>query len=229
MAGKALLLCWVVMGMCECGARGEKGMCVTLESVDGRALYVELLEFGEREVQVRTAEGKVLQVKYELLSETSQAVLEQLDGSEAWFARKFPMAWKVRRDQATREARIATLGGDLESEEAILKARQWLKKMQNADGSWGPKKVAYTGLALQCFSGRGITLTSKIVGGEEICRFRVGRSMPCMRRGWRGWRYGTWILAWARHGITCGSGRRRAEGLDMPGRPRWDQRMVTTP
>ena len=166
MARRILVLMWVMLGgwVPWAGAQPETGMWVTLESVDGRALYVELLKFGDREVQVRTANKEVLRIKYELLSQTSQAVLEQLDGSEAWLARRFPMAWKVRSDQAMREDRIATLGGEVKSEEAVLNALRWLKKTQSVDGSWGPKKVAYTGLALQCFSGRGFSPLSEEFG-----------------------------------------------------------------
>lgn len=166
MAKTFFLVVWVMIGMFSSGARAEpvKGAWVTLESVDGRVLYVEILDFGEREVRVRTAEGKVLRIKYDQLSPTSQAVLEQLDGSEAWLARRFPMAWKVRSDQATREDRIAILGGDAKSEEAVLKAQRWLKENQNLNGSWGNKKAAYTGLALQCFSGRGISPLSEEFG-----------------------------------------------------------------
>lgn len=44
------------------------------------------------------------------------------------------------------------------SERAVLRGLEWLRKVQNADGSWGDKnKGAMTGLALLCFLGHGET------------------------------------------------------------------------
>lgn len=153
---------WVLLGMGLVGSwvsAGEDrgtGVWLTLESIDGRALYAEVLGFGEREVGVRTVQGKYHKIKYDQLSETTQAVLEQLDGSEDWLARRYPAAWQRRAVKKVREAQVKSLGGTMESEEAVLQALRWLKRTQSEEGSWGEgPQVACTGLALMCLSGRG--------------------------------------------------------------------------
>jgi hypothetical protein len=51
------------------------------------------------------------------------------------------------------------------SERAVLRGLEWLRKVQNADGSWGEKnKGAMTGLALLCFLGHGETNESQNYG-----------------------------------------------------------------
>lgn len=56
-----------------------------------------------------------------------------------------------------------------ETEKAVIKALEWLKRKQSRDGSWGPNKVAMTGLALLTFLAHGET-TSSADYGETITR-----------------------------------------------------------
>ncbi len=56
-------------------------------------------------------------------------------------------------------------GGKTKSEQAVLRGLEWLRKVQNGDGSWGEKnKAAMTGFALLCFLGHGETNDSQDYG-----------------------------------------------------------------
>ena len=50
-----------------------------------------------------------------------------------------------------RSTLLASKGGDQMTEDAVLRALRWLKKNQQADGSWKSQKIAMTGLALLTF------------------------------------------------------------------------------
>ena len=56
------------------------------------------------------------------------------------------------------------LYGDAQTEGAVLKALRWLKKTQNANGSWSPSPVSNTGLAILAFLAHGETPSSKEFG-----------------------------------------------------------------
>ena len=56
------------------------------------------------------------------------------------------------------------LYGDAQTEGAVLKALRWLKKTQNANGSWSPAPVSNTGLAILAFLAHGETPASKEFG-----------------------------------------------------------------
>ena len=61
-----------------------------------------------------------------------------------------------RKGGTERMAAIKKMGGKEKSEKAVMAGLRWLKKTQNADGSWAPEhKPAMTGLALLCFLGHG--------------------------------------------------------------------------
>ena len=61
-----------------------------------------------------------------------------------------------RVSPASRAAMLKQYGGSEKSEQAVVRGLQWLRKVQNADGSWGEKnKGAMTGFALLCFLGHG--------------------------------------------------------------------------
>ena len=59
------------------------------------------------------------------------------------------------RNTGTRGAQLAKFGGDKMTEDAVLRALRWLKKNQQADGSWSKNKVAMTGLAILTFLAHG--------------------------------------------------------------------------
>lgn len=61
------------------------------------------------------------------------------------------------RSGGMRGALLASHGGDQLTEDAVLRALRWLKKSQQADGSWKSQKIAMTGLALLTFLAHGET------------------------------------------------------------------------
>lgn len=63
------------------------------------------------------------------------------------------------------------------TEEAVIKALEWLKRNQAADGSWGPNKEAMTGLGLLTFLAHGETTASEKYGPtvEKAIRFLVSK------------------------------------------------------
>ena len=73
-------------------------------------------------------------------------------GGGSGFA-NIPATMRKRCSEADRLARLSANGGNKECEEAVLKSLRWMQKTQNKDGSWGGKKVPYTGLALLSFLG----------------------------------------------------------------------------
>jgi hypothetical protein len=60
--------------------------------------------------------------------------------------------------------RLAETGGTKECEDAVMKSLRWMKKTQAADGSWGNKKVAMTGLCLLAYLGHCETPMSEEFG-----------------------------------------------------------------
>jgi len=71
---------------------------------------------------------------------------------------KVPDAYTLRVDLRQRGDAIRTGGGSPHTEGAVLRALNWLKANQNADGSWGGRyRAAMTGLALLTFLAHGET------------------------------------------------------------------------
>jgi len=92
-----------------------------------------------------------------------------------------PLIMKNFNPGRTEGGRLDALGqyaGGLDrfTEPAVIKALEWLKKSQAADGSWGPNKPAMTGLALLTFLAHGATPSSEPYGQtvEKAIRF-LGR------------------------------------------------------
>jgi hypothetical protein len=63
---------------------------------------------------------------------------------------------------------------------AVIKALEWLKRNQAADGSWGPNKPAMTGLGLLTFLAHGETTASKQYGAtvEKAIRWLLANQKP---------------------------------------------------
>ncbi len=59
------------------------------------------------------------------------------------------------RSAGMRGQLIAGGGGNAQTESAVMRALRWLKKKQNADGSWPPNRNAMTALAVLCFLAHG--------------------------------------------------------------------------
>ena len=59
------------------------------------------------------------------------------------------------RSAGMRGQLLAKGGGNKTTETAVIRALRWLKKKQNADGSWGGNKTAMTGLAILTFLAHG--------------------------------------------------------------------------
>ena len=86
------------------------------------------------------------------------------------------------RSGTGREASIGRYGGDWGkfAEIAVLKALEWLRINQNADGSWGtssPDKDGYAGLGLLTFLAHGETVNSEKYGDtvEKAIRYLLAR------------------------------------------------------
>lgn len=84
----------------------------------------------------------------------------------------FGLIPETMRKRCSKEDRIERLkanGGTIECEEAVSKALKWLKKSQNADGSWGGgEKAAMTGLALLSYFGHCETPISEEFGESSM-------------------------------------------------------------
>jgi len=79
-----------------------------------------------------------------------------------------PATMRKRCSKEDRLQRLTETGGNEQCEEAVLKALRWMKKTQNADGSWnGQKKSAMTGLGLLAYLGHCETPLSEEFG--ESC------------------------------------------------------------
>ncbi|MFY7818960.1 MAG: prenyltransferase/squalene oxidase repeat-containing protein [Akkermansiaceae bacterium] len=79
-----------------------------------------------------------------------------------------PATMRKRCSREDRLQRLAETGGNEQCEEAVLKSLRWMKKTQNADGSWGTgNKAAMTGLGLLAYLGHCETPTSDEFG--ESC------------------------------------------------------------
>ncbi len=61
----------------------------------------------------------------------------------------------VSRGARSRGKLIAEFDGDQKTEDSVMRALRWLKKNQQADGSWTSQKIAMTGLATLTFLAHG--------------------------------------------------------------------------
>ncbi|MFT4548271.1 MAG: hypothetical protein ACI8XO_003972 [Verrucomicrobiales bacterium] len=76
-----------------------------------------------------------------------------------------PGSMKGRCNQADRAKRLRENGGKPGYDKQVVKALDWLKTQQNADGSWGTAHpVAMTGFAILAFSGHCETVDSPKYG-----------------------------------------------------------------
>ena len=75
---------------------------------------------------------------------------------------------QTMRDRCSKEDRLNRLtknGGNEQCEDAVMKSLRWLKKTQNADGSWTDnKKISMTGMAILAFLGHCETPNSEEFG-----------------------------------------------------------------
>ncbi len=96
-----------------------------------------------------------------------------------------PLVMKGLMSGRTTDGRAAGLKayggryGEL-TERSVIRALEWLKRNQAADGSWGPNKEAMTGLGLLTFLAHGETTSSKDYGAtvEKAIKFLVGAQKP---------------------------------------------------
>jgi hypothetical protein len=86
-------------------------------------------------------------------------------GSGIGFVANLPPTMRSRCSPQDRAKKMAENGGSQECEVAVVKALDWLKSKQNADGSWGkPWKGAMTGMALLAYYGHCETPDSPFYG-----------------------------------------------------------------
>jgi len=79
--------------------------------------------------------------------------------------KSLPPSIRKRCSKEDRLELLAKNGGNEQCEEAVMKSLRWLKKTQNADGSWtGGNKGAMTGFALLAFLGHCETPNSEEFG-----------------------------------------------------------------
>ncbi|MFH0909101.1 MAG: prenyltransferase/squalene oxidase repeat-containing protein [bacterium] len=83
------------------------------------------------------------------------------------------------RSSGGRSGSLAMFAGKygMYTESAVIKALEWLKNHQAADGSWGPNKSPMTGLAILAFLAHGETTSSEKYGQtvEKGIRFLVSQ------------------------------------------------------
>lgn len=80
-----------------------------------------------------------------------------------------PATMKKRCSKEDRLGRLRDTGGTPECEDAVVKALDWLKATQSADGSWtGGNQCAMTGLALLAYLGHCETPLSKDYGDTVL-------------------------------------------------------------
>jgi hypothetical protein len=90
------------------------------------------------------------------------------DGTGGGFG-NIPATMKKRCSKEDRLARLQETGGTPECEDAVVKALDWLKGTQSADGSWtGGNKTAMTGLALLAYLGHCETPISEKYGDTVL-------------------------------------------------------------
>jgi hypothetical protein len=80
-----------------------------------------------------------------------------------------PSSMKKRCSKQDRLARLQESGGTPQCEEAVVKALDWMKANQSADGSWtGTNQAAMTGLALLAYLGHCETPVSERYGDTVL-------------------------------------------------------------
>ena len=90
------------------------------------------------------------------------------DGSGNGFG-NIPASMKKRCSKEDRLDRLQDTGGTPACEDAVVKALDWLKATQSADGSWtGSNKTAMTGLALLAYLGHCETPLSRDYGDTVL-------------------------------------------------------------
>ncbi|MBN1269221.1 MAG: terpene cyclase/mutase family protein, partial [Kiritimatiellae bacterium] len=90
----------------------------------------------------------------------------------------FKTFYPGRTEEGRAEAlRIYNPTWGAQTEAAVLKALEWLKKNQAPDGSWGPNRVGMTGLALLTFLAHGETTASANYGNtvQKAIQFLVSQ------------------------------------------------------
>ncbi len=94
-------------------------------------------------------------------------------------ALKIPSMFQGRTGKA-RDQQLRQYGGSRDTEDAVMRALRWLKKHQDANGSWSKTQAdAMTGLALLAFLAHGETPTSEEFGMtvQKAMQFLANRMM----------------------------------------------------
>jgi hypothetical protein len=121
---------------------------------------IEELEKPEEQIEETNIDMPVNNPDVKVQSDTpDQPMSPQPQAFDAVMTVKSPVILKniygSTRNTGTRGASLARFGGDKMTEDAVMRALRWLKKNQQADGSWSKNKVAMTSLAVLTFLAHG--------------------------------------------------------------------------
>ena len=101
----------------------------------------------------------------EHLAGMGPATQEDVDGIEIQNDVRSPLILRTEmssRSGRAREKALTVYAGSMgvRTETCVVKALDWLKTQQQVDGSWGPNRIAMTGLSLLTFLAHGETTSS---------------------------------------------------------------------
>ena len=121
------------------------------------------------EVQVDTPNVSVTDVVTPTATPTSEPVSVKPASQDSVALIKSPVTMRSMTGSRTpgsigKYTAGGNMYGDHQTEGAVLKALRWLKKTQNANGSWSPAPVSNTGLAILAYLAHGETPASKEFG-----------------------------------------------------------------
>jgi hypothetical protein len=124
-------------------------------------------------------------------------------GSGVGFVGMLPPSMRSRCSPQERAEKMRTNGGNEDCEKAVVKALDWLKTKQNADGSWGSTKAGITGLALLAYYGHCETPESPFYGQNVTSGIAYLTDLSLKNKGFFSEAAGVTKSCVYEHGIAC--------------------------
>ncbi len=125
-------------------------------------------------------------------------------GSGIGFVGNLPATMRSRCSPLERAEKMRNNGGTDDCERAVVKALDWLKTKQNADGSWGTTyKSAMTGLALLAYYGHCETPDSTFYGQNVSSGITFLTDLGMKQKGFLSLNLGKNVHCVYEHGIAC--------------------------